>query len=135
MEGGRRLHWETSSPCASVPSVVNGFFVWSFVIGHLQKEFSMLVLSRKEGQQLLIGGYLVQINKIRGGQVVLGVEAPLDVPVLRAEVAEREARGAGRVTREERRGERIVCDGEVIAPPRPSPLQLAAASFQRERAG
>ncbi len=54
----------------------------------------MLILSRKVGEGLVIDGRIVlTILEVRGAdQVRLGIEAPADVSVLRAEVAERRAR-------------------------------------------
>ena len=47
----------------------------------------MLVLTRKQGQRLLIGGgIIVTVKKIRGNAVSIGVEAPPDVPVIRDEL-------------------------------------------------
>ncbi len=54
----------------------------------------MLVLSRKVGERFVIDGRIVvTILEGRGAdQVRLGIEAPADVSILRAEVAERRAR-------------------------------------------
>jgi len=47
----------------------------------------MLVLSRKVGQELVIGDSVrIIVNKISGNRVTLGVEAPHDVRVLRGEL-------------------------------------------------
>lgn len=47
----------------------------------------MLCLSRKLGQRLIIGNNIaVTVNRIAGGRVVLGVEAPADVKVIRSEL-------------------------------------------------
>lgn len=48
----------------------------------------MLVLSRKAGEQIIIGdqGIVVTILDVRGPKVRLGIEAPSDVAVHRAEV-------------------------------------------------
>ena len=47
----------------------------------------MLVLSRKEGEQLLIGDDIVlTINRINGNRVAIGIEAPRDVRILRGEL-------------------------------------------------
>lgn len=51
----------------------------------------MLVLSRKEGEKLLIGDNItLVVSKISGNRVTLGVEAPADVKIFRGELAERE---------------------------------------------
>ncbi len=54
----------------------------------------MLVLARKAGEGFVIDGRIVvRILEVRGAdQVRLGIEAPADVLILRAEVAERQAR-------------------------------------------
>ena len=50
----------------------------------------MLVLSRKEGEQIVIGdGIVVTVVRINGDRIRLGVEAPPDVIVDRKEVAQR----------------------------------------------
>lgn len=47
----------------------------------------MLVLSRKQSEQLVIGdGIVITVVEIRGDKVRLGIEAPLEVPVHRQEV-------------------------------------------------
>ena len=47
----------------------------------------MLVLSRKNGEQLLIGDDIVlTINRISGNRVAIGIEAPRDVRIVRGEL-------------------------------------------------
>lgn len=47
----------------------------------------MLVLSRKEGETLMIGDDIkVSIQRIRGNVVSVGIEAPQQVKVLRGEL-------------------------------------------------
>jgi carbon storage regulator len=47
----------------------------------------MLILSRREGERLLIGGdVIVTIKKVRGKRVQVGIEAPDHVHVLREEL-------------------------------------------------
>jgi carbon storage regulator len=49
----------------------------------------MLVLTRKEGERVQIGENIcVTVVRIASGGVRLGVEAPPEVPVLRAELKE-----------------------------------------------
>ena len=49
----------------------------------------MLVLSRKEGEKLLIGDNItLVVSKIAGNRVTLGIEAPADVKIFRGELAE-----------------------------------------------
>jgi len=50
----------------------------------------MLVLSRKRGQSVVIGGNItITVIESRGDKVRLGIEAPREVSVHRAEVFER----------------------------------------------
>ncbi len=47
----------------------------------------MLVLSRKEGEKLVIGDNIeLEVVRIAGNRVTLGIVAPTDVKVLRAEL-------------------------------------------------
>ena len=51
----------------------------------------MLVLSRKTGDSLSIGGNVrVTVIAIRNGQIKLGIEAPKDVKVLREELPKKQ---------------------------------------------
>lgn len=57
----------------------------------------MLVLTRKLGEKLVIdGGIVVEVLHCRGNRVKLGISAPLDVAVLRGEVAKTTDQFAGR---------------------------------------
>jgi carbon storage regulator len=48
---------------------------------------SMLVLSRKPGEQVYIGNHItITVVEIKGNRVRLGIDAPSDVTVLRAEL-------------------------------------------------
>lgn len=50
----------------------------------------MLVLSRKEGQRIVIGGNVViTIVESRGDRVRIGIEAPAEVPIHREEIFQR----------------------------------------------
>lgn len=50
----------------------------------------MLILSRKEGQKILIGSQIeVIVTEIRGSQVRLGFRAPSEVPIHRQEIHDR----------------------------------------------
>lgn len=56
----------------------------------------MLVLSRKEGEQIMIGkDIMLVLLEIRGERVRLGIEAPKDVNILRREVYDRIRRNEG----------------------------------------
>lgn len=50
----------------------------------------MLILTRATGQSIKIGDEVtITVQSIRGNQVVLGIDAPKDVPVHREEIYER----------------------------------------------
>ena len=50
----------------------------------------MLVLGRRPGENIRIGDDIkVIVLEVRGGQIKLGIEAPLDVQVHREEISER----------------------------------------------
>ncbi len=47
----------------------------------------MLVLSRKEGEKLVIGDNItVVVSRVSGNRVTLGIEAPTDVRIIRGEL-------------------------------------------------
>ncbi|MEM9825836.1 MAG: carbon storage regulator [Planctomycetota bacterium] len=51
----------------------------------------MLVLSRKEGEELLIGDDIVlTVNRISGNRVAIGIQAPRDVRIVRGELERQE---------------------------------------------
>lgn len=51
----------------------------------------MLVLSRKEGDSIVIGDDIqVKVVRIVGNRVTVGIDAPAEVPIVRAELRERE---------------------------------------------
>jgi carbon storage regulator len=55
--------------------------------GRLGKDWSMLVLSRKKNESIVINNDIkIVVVEIRGDKVRLGVEAPREVPVHRREV-------------------------------------------------
>ena len=56
----------------------------------------MLVLSRGEGQIITIGDNIrITIVEVRGDKVRVGIDAPRDVQVMRAEVLEQTPEGSG----------------------------------------
>lgn len=72
--------------------------------GSMEKEWKMLVLSRKKNESIVINDDIsIVVVEIRGDKVRLGVEAPKEVPVHRREVydaikrAENEKQPAGDV--------------------------------------
>lgn len=47
----------------------------------------MLVLSRKEGERLVIGeNIVITVNRISGNRITLGIDAPRDVRIVRGEL-------------------------------------------------
>ncbi|MFZ5832385.1 MAG: carbon storage regulator [Planctomycetota bacterium] len=54
----------------------------------------MLVLTRKTGERILIGkDVVIEVMEAKDGRVRLGIEAPRDVPIVRAEIADRPQAG------------------------------------------
>jgi carbon storage regulator len=59
----------------------------------------MLVLSRKEGEQLMIGeDIVVTINRISGNRVAIGIDAPRSVRIVRGELQRHETVAGGAAT-------------------------------------
>ena len=53
----------------------------------------MLVLSRKVGEKVVIDGNItVEIVRIQGNRITIGIEAPSDVKILRGELTEPKAK-------------------------------------------
>lgn len=51
----------------------------------------MLVLSRKEGQEIVVGESIrIRVTKLSGNRVRLGIEAPKGVTIRRSEIPRRE---------------------------------------------
>jgi carbon storage regulator len=76
----------------------------------------MLVLSRKEGERLVIGDNItLVVSKISGNRVTIGIQAPASVKIYRGELSPNEAspeRDAPKVVPIGRRG--LSCDlGEL----------------------
>jgi carbon storage regulator len=57
---------------------------------HFQGGWTMLVLSRRLGEEIMIDGTIrVSVVSIKRGQIRLGISAPASVTIMRPEVAER----------------------------------------------
>ena len=57
------------------------------VIGPVGQDRTMLVLSRKVGEKILIGDKIeVTVVRVAQGIVRIGVEAPQDMPIVREEI-------------------------------------------------
>ena len=65
----------------------------------------MLVLSRKSNESIVIDGNIkVMIVAIQGQRVMLGIDAPLSVPVNRSEVQQRIAYESAHSSQEKEQG-------------------------------
>lgn len=51
----------------------------------------MLALKRQEGERVKIGESYVQIVRIKGKSVTLGIDAPKEINIVRAELLEKQA--------------------------------------------
>lgn len=48
----------------------------------------MLVMSRKAGQQIIVGGQVtITIVKVQGNRVSVGIDAPKEIAIQRSEIA------------------------------------------------
>jgi carbon storage regulator len=57
----------------------------------------MLVLSRKEGERLVIGDNItIVVSKVSGNRVTIGIEAPSEVRVVRGELDTKSSKPIGR---------------------------------------
>ena len=46
----------------------------------------MLVLSRKVGEEIVVGDIRIRIVGGKGSRVTVGIDAPVDVPIMRGEL-------------------------------------------------
>ena len=75
---------------------------WMNITLHTEKERTMLVLSRKKNESIIIGDDItIVVAEIRKGRVRLGIEAPSAVKVHRQEVYEAIRRAAQQATQEQ----------------------------------
>ncbi len=83
----------------------------------------MLVLSRKEGQRVLIGDNIViTVNRVSGNRITLGIEAPKDVRVVRGELEVAAPQGLSLVSEDG-----SVMDGLEIELPAPLAERMRSA--------
>lgn len=75
----------------------------------------MLVLSRKEGEKLVIGDNItVVVSRVAGNRVTLGIEAPSDVRIIRGELKAHD-RELQQVVPMPRRAATVTIDVESLA--------------------
>ena len=85
------------SAAKGVPNSKTGIFATIYPVGQklakspsekvFKEDLEMLVLSRKEGEKLVIGDNItLVVSKISGNRVTLGIEAPADVKIFRGEL-------------------------------------------------
>ena len=78
----------------------------------------MLLLARKVGQTVVIGGNVrVTVDRIRGRVVRLRIDAPTEIRVDREEVWNRRARSDADRSLEENRHDALVADAPIAARP------------------
>ncbi|MCA9161042.1 MAG: carbon storage regulator [Pirellulaceae bacterium] len=78
----------------------------------------MLVLSRKEGEKLVIGDNItLVVSKISGNRVTLGIEAPVDVKIFRGELAESASASGGARVVPMRRAATLTIDIDQLGEP------------------
>ena len=82
----------------------------------------MLVLSRKQGEEIVIGDNIcITVVEVSGGRVRLGLTAPADVPILRKELDLDRERCRGRPATDSSHARRRQDGGVQPDPCRPSP--------------
>ena len=65
----------------------------------------MMIISRKRKERILIGQDIeISVLSIEGDRVRIGIEAPIDVAVLRKEILDRDCSGPSCQSREKRCG-------------------------------
>lgn len=83
----------------------------------------MLILSRKAGDAIVIdGGIRIVVVQCDRGGVRIGIEAPADTTILRAELVDQVAAQNKRASvRSHGSGSPLVVTGSALAPRRPAP--------------
>jgi carbon storage regulator CsrA len=56
----------------------------------------MLVLVRKEGEEVLMDGHSIKVLKIEKNQVRIGFEAPMKVKIVRSELVKKDKENVGK---------------------------------------
>ncbi|MCL2743805.1 MAG: carbon storage regulator CsrA [Planctomycetaceae bacterium] len=85
----------------------------------------MLVLTRKEGEQIQIGDDVtITVVRLNNGQVRLGIEAPKSTPVLRSELKFRTRSPAAKLTVSELTVSKLTANVDPYQPV--IPVQYAA---------
>src|SRR4030042_357446 len=105
METGRQRYCPLLH-CCHCTAIVQGTVEWPAggvraapralsALGLLAEGSTMLVLSRKVGEKILIGDDIaVTVVRVAQGMVRLGVEAPQDLTIIREEIKDRRTRQA-----------------------------------------
>jgi carbon storage regulator len=92
------------------------------------KETDMLILTRRPNEAVLIGNHVrIQVLGFKGGQVRLGIDAPLTVEVDREEVRLRKQEAAERLASTESQPSAATVE-EFVAHPRDARLQSVEVS-------
>ncbi len=82
------MHWPTKPLLQSTETLLQNHASIAIIDGK-GRDMPMLVLSRKVGERILIGGNIsVTIVRIAPGIVRIGVDAPAEMPVMREELKE-----------------------------------------------
>jgi carbon storage regulator len=64
------------------------------VKSNFERNLIMLVLTRRENEQICVGNMItITVVRLEGDKVRIGIEAPDDVPIDRAEIAEAKKKG------------------------------------------